>query len=206
MGIVYEFPVVTGFSENPPFHGPTTEENITLIHNNGLILMDNGQLYTAIGSSVSGVKAAFWIENGRLQRVEKQGPINQYRCYSQHAWPYDVFLESLELTYYTNDTFLYASSELLTNVRIDLFEDKESAENAIGVGVLYPITYRLTNCTAPSAPAEATIGDTVNVPLVMQEGYDIVTPSTDILVTNNGVTVPHTYNNGTISFTMPDPS
>ena len=70
----------------------------------------------------------------------------------------------------------------------------------------YPITYRLTNCSAPSAPAEAEVGDTVNVPLVLQQGYDIITPSTDIVVTNNGVVVPHTYSNGTISFTMPDPS
>lgn len=70
----------------------------------------------------------------------------------------------------------------------------------------YPITYRLTNCTAPSAPSEAAVGDTVTVPLVLQEGYDIITPSTDIVVTNNGVAVPHTYTNGTISFTMPDPS
>lgn len=87
----------------------------------------------------------------------------------------------------------------------DTVADFFATEQPIPYRETYPITYRLTNCVAPSAPVEATVGDTVNVPLVMQEGYEVITPSTDILVTNNGVAVPHTYSNGTISFTMPDP-
>lgn len=70
----------------------------------------------------------------------------------------------------------------------------------------YPITYRLTNCTAPTAPSEAAAGDTVTVPLSFTSGYGIVNPSSDIYVTNNGVLVPSTYFDGTLTFTMPDPS
>lgn len=72
--------------------------------------------------------------------------------------------------------------------------------------VLYPISYRLTNCTAPSAPAEAAIGDTVVVPFQFTSGYGIVNPSSDIYVTNNGVIVPSMYSNGILTFTMPDPT
>lgn len=74
------------------------------------------------------------------------------------------------------------------------------------VGDDYPITYRLTNCTAPTAPIEAAVGDTVTVPIVFPEGYGVVNPTTDAYVTCNGVLVPATYSNGQLVFTMPDPS
>lgn len=73
-------------------------------------------------------------------------------------------------------------------------------------GIRQPITYRLTNCTAPSAPTEAVIGDTVTVPLQFSSGYGIVNPSSDVYVTNNGVVVPSQYSNGVLTFTMPNPS
>lgn len=69
----------------------------------------------------------------------------------------------------------------------------------------YPITYRPTNCSFPNAPTEAAVGETVTVAVMFEEGYGIVNPS-DIYVTCNGVSVPSTYNNGTLTFTMPDPS
>lgn len=71
--------------------------------------------------------------------------------------------------------------------------------------VTFPITYRLTNATT-TGPNEATIGDTVTVPLQFTEGYGIVNPTTDVYVTNNGVVVPSQYSNGVLTFTMPDPS
>lgn len=73
-------------------------------------------------------------------------------------------------------------------------------------GIRQPITYRLTNCTAPSAPTEAVIGDTVTVSLQFSSGYGIVNPSSDVYVTNNGVVVPSQYSNGVLTFTMPNPS
>lgn len=71
--------------------------------------------------------------------------------------------------------------------------------------VAYPITYRLTNCTAPDAPTEAAVGDSVSVSFVYTEGYGI-TDNTNVYVTNNGVIVPSTYSDGVLTFEMPDPN
>lgn len=70
----------------------------------------------------------------------------------------------------------------------------------------YPISYRLTNCSAPSAPMEAVVGDTVNVDFIFPEGYGIVNSASDVYVTNNGVIIPSSYANGRLTFTMSDPS
>lgn len=104
----------------------------------------------------------------------------------------------------------------IPNVSIDIeassqddlvsFINANHFERATGPASTYPITYRLTNASASSAPIEATVGDTVNVPLTFPEGYGIVNPSADAYVMNNGVLVPSTYSNGVLSFTMPDPS
>lgn len=75
-----------------------------------------------------------------------------------------------------------------------------------GSTILYPIAYRLTNCSAPSAPTEAAVGDTVTVTPTFTDGYGVVNPSSDVYVTCNGVTVPSIYTNGVLTFTMPDPS
>lgn len=69
-------------------------------------------------------------------------------------------------------------------------------------GITYQITYHLTNCTAPTAPTSAMTGDTVNVQLQFPSGYSVVN-SSDAYVMNNGVIVPSTYSNGTLTFTMP---
>lgn len=69
----------------------------------------------------------------------------------------------------------------------------------------YTITYRLTNCTAPGAPTEARVGNTVVVHVTFPDGYGLVNDS-NIYVTNNGVVIPSTYSNGQLTFTMPDPS
>ena len=93
-------------------------------------------------------------------------------------------------------TFLFSSDYL--------YDSGDDAKNAL-LGK-YPITYRLTNCTANDAPTEATVGDTVNVPFTFPNNYGFPNPSTDVYVTNNGVLIPSTYANGTLTFTMPDPS
>lgn len=84
--------------------------------------------------------------------------------------------------------------------------ESEAITAFLAISESYPITYRLTNCTAPSAPTEAAIGDIVTVPLQFTTGYGIVNPSSDVYVTNNGVVVPSQYSNGVLTFTMPDPS
>lgn len=89
---------------------------------------------------------------------------------------------------------------------IYVYSSREEALAGEGILQSFPINYRLTNCSAPSAPVEAVVGDTVNVPFEFPEGYGIVNPSTDIYVMSNGVLVPSTYSDGQLVFTMPDPS
>lgn len=71
----------------------------------------------------------------------------------------------------------------------------------------YSITYHYTNSTV-SGPTEAAVGDTVTVSAVPDVGYGITDASAQILVTNNDIAVPYTWDaaNQRITFTMPDPS
>lgn len=73
--------------------------------------------------------------------------------------------------------------------------------------ISYPITYHYTNSIV-NGPSEAAVGDTVIVSVVSDVGYDITDASSQILVTNNDVAVPYTWDatNQRITFTMPDPT
>lgn len=209
MGTVYEYPVVTGFDGiAPDFHGQTTEYNIGLIHNNGLTILSDSDtnLFVNIGSSVSGVRAAFWRENNRLHRIETPASTTAYRSYSSHRWPYVQLHESIELLFYTGD-WVFTSSTILDGVDIDvdIYDSREEAEIAIGYSSLFPITYRSSNITFPNAPTEARVGSTVTVNVSFPDGYGLANPN-DLYVQCNGVVVPSVYANGQLTFTMPDPS
>lgn len=81
------------------------------------------------------------------------------------------------------------------------------AYEILSASPLYPITYHYTNSTV-SGPAEAAVGDTVTVSAVPDVGYGITDASTQILVTNDDVAVPYTWDavNQHITFTMPQPA
>lgn len=83
----------------------------------------------------------------------------------------------------------------------------QEAVNSLPIASLYPITYHYTNSTV-TGPSEAAVGDTVTVSAVPDVGYGITDTSTQILVTNNDIAVPYTWDsaNNRITFTMPDPS
>lgn len=87
------------------------------------------------------------------------------------------------------------------------FSSKEEVRNALVPQVTYPITYSYSNSVV-NGPSEAAVGDTVTVSAVPDVGYGITDASTQILVTNNDVAVPYTWDavNQRITFTMPDPS
>lgn len=88
---------------------------------------------------------------------------------------------------------------------LDEYSSRSAAIAAVEVySPSKPIIYRLTNCTAPSAPSEAATGSTVIVPLVFSEGFGIVS-SSDAYVMNDGEQVPAIWNpnDNTITFNMP---
>lgn len=110
---------------------------------------------------------------------------------------------------YTNPWYSgFNSSNTWNSLSLDysVYDTVEEAERALGIGV-FPITYHYTDSTV-SGPSEAAIGDTVTVSAVPDVGYGITDTSTQILVTNNDVAVPYTWDaaNNRITFTMPDPS
>lgn len=106
--------------------------------------------------------------------------------------------------YYNNFNTSVATCSTNNTIYVQRYTNLQEFLNS-SVTVLYPITYRDTNATH-SGPDSASPGDVVSVDYTFADGYGIVNPSTDIYVTNNGVIVPSSYSNGTLTFTMPDPS
>lgn len=90
---------------------------------------------------------------------------------------------------------------------IDFYNSEEEAKSAIGWYNTYPITYSYTNSIV-LGPSEATVGSTVVVSAIPDTGYGITDTTSQIIVTNNDIAVPYTWDASTqqISFTMPDPS
>lgn len=195
--------IVVAWEKAAPFYTNTNNGTVTRLftRNQNIVLRlagflgDNPTYSYVIMAQTQTAESVEYVEIKRtLNNVYSIGNSHTSTLSVSYGTDYLYTSQRFGIVYYVSDYPIYSNLETTL------------AALAGPIDNMYPITYRLTNCTAPSAPAEAAVGDTVNVPLVMQQGYDIVTPSTDIVVTNNGVAVPHTYSNGTISFTMPDPS
>lgn len=101
-------------------------------------------------------------------------------------------------------TLKFANLTTFTDINVLKAAIDASPVRPIGTD-FYPINYRLTNATAPGAPTEAAVGDTVTVSLTFPSNYGVVNTN-NAYVTNNGVVIPSTYANGVLTFTMPDPS
>lgn len=132
--------------------------------------------------------------------IESVSLVNYYYEASEHYTNY----------YYGNiGSNLGEVSNLVYNSAIynyDSLEEALAGEGIVPYGE-YPITYSYTNSTV-SGPSSAVVSDTVTVSAVPDVGYGITDASTQILVTNNDVAVPYTWDAATnhITFTMPDPS
>lgn len=89
----------------------------------------------------------------------------------------------------------------------NLAEALPEAYQILITGNRFPITYHYENSTV-SGPAEAAVGDTVVISAIPNNNYGITDAASQILVTNNDVSVPYQWNQttNTITFTMPDPS
>ena len=181
--------------------------NITTLNNNGLII---GNYYS------NGFQSAVREPENGVIAVVARLDVSSNRCMFMANIP------NVKVVYSQVDHFNTESLDVVLNgiyttsgnldmpgsiVLADPFPDRNSASLAFSAMLTgYPITYRLTNCSTPSAPMEAMVGDIVNVDVTFPQGYGIVNPSSDVYVTNNGVVVPSSYSNGRLTFTMPDPS
>lgn len=130
--------------------------------------------------------------------------------YDHRSWGVSTHNYSLLPEMFCDDVSYTQSVEAMINSEIPIYQTREEAYAAFNDGIwtpqptTFPITYRLTNCTAPDAPSEASIGSIVTVPFVFPDGYGIVN-NENVYVTNNGVIVPSTYSDGVLTFEMPNP-
>ncbi len=150
-------------------------------------------------SNVAGTKQAYYVENG-VYGIISYHPANSIFYYLGTS---NVKCEFL-YTNFTNETYSeYIAPSSARFTYYNYFTSYQEAYNAIHGNK--PIVYRDTNCSH-NGPDSSVVGDTVTVNYTFPEGYGIVNPSSDIYVTNNGIVVPSSYVNGTLTFTMPDPS
>lgn len=219
MGILYDVPVVTG----------------TTLLSNGFKIGTrnvNGN-DVVIGSSVSGSKVAFFNSDDIIYNYNSNIPLGSYGAIVWNANLFDLIIyvgsyDTSAINYvsavdrdwikppYTTMISQYLNigtvyqDEITLLSSLDKYATSSLAANALGLRFpqsQYPITYHYTNSTV-SGPSEAAVGDTVTVSAVPDVGYGITDASTQILVTNNDVAVPYTWDaaNQRITFTMPDPS
>ena len=97
------------------------------------------------------------------------------------------------------------ASQLLIPYYSTFNEAITALNNSIQGSTQYPITYHYANSIV-TGPTEAAAGGTVIVTATPDVGYGITDASTQILVTNDDVAVPYTWDatNQRITFTMPE--
>lgn len=157
-----------------------------------------------IAAKVAGVKFAVYLHNNFIRSIlysSVSTPFITGQVY-RHTTP-NIEARGWRFDYYNNAVYSDYNRDINLNI-LDYFDSLEDAQRALGLGG-YPITYRLTNAYATTAPTSANIGDIVTVPLEFPDGYGIVN-SNDVYVTNNGVIVQSSYSDGRLVFTMPDPN
>lgn len=128
------------------------------------------------------------------------------RTISYAGEQYLVYLQATGSTASADSLVNFAdvvSTGIYAQEPLDSFSDVIDALN-LGKNE-FPITYRPTNSLFPNAPTEAAVGDTVIVPVEFPDGYGLANTG-DIYVQCNGMVIPSTYENGQLTFTMPDPS
>lgn len=199
MGTVYTLPVI---AEGANATISTIISNAFRIRLRSTSSSDTGGLY--IWSNIANVKLAMYLVGSTIYRVVKfpdgSGTYFTGVLFDSEP-PVSKQITTITGESYIENTQMYQEEY---NV-IDYFNTQEEALAALGYNTKYPITYRLTNCTAADAPAEAAVGETVVVPIEFPDGYGLANTG-DIYVQCNGTVVLSTYENGQLTFTMPDPS
>lgn len=212
MGQVYELPVVSKTQFLP----------------DGLafgIRVEGGRT-TRIGAPTTGVSAVFFNSDDALYNYNTsltQGESGLI-CYASSAMVFYFYTggsvgtveestlrdnEYISTPYTSILGFTFPTGSITIN-GVDAYSTSTEAAAALGLIIgdkQYPITYSSSNSTV-SGPSSAAVGDTVAVSAVPDVGYGITDASTQIIVTNNDVAVPYTWDaaNNRITFTMPDPS
>lgn len=209
MGTVYTVPYIdsSAYGISPPNANTTDYNSCAYIRANGFLMVGNTSSTTFIAKGVNiapGAQlACYSYTSERLYWIIRPNSNESYAIANSTTGDLN---NSGNRSANWSDYYIgacYGSNYIPSNwaQNVDLYSTQEEAETALGINI--PITYRLTNCTAPSAPQYATTGDTVTIDFTFPSGYSIVNPNSDVYVTNNGVIVPSTYSNGVLTFVMP---
>lgn len=217
VGTVYILPVINDIIAGQNAGSTLSSPYNTLynsINNSGLYVgvtyefIHNYNIDLYMASNNSGDRFAAWTHDDGIISYAWKFSSNSGVIGMARTWPSTGWKEYVGRAH-TESYDIYRPPDLKDNgsIAIDLFDSEEEALRALGIITTYPITYSYTNSTV-SGPSEAAIGDTVTVSAVPDVGYGITDASTQILVTNNDVAVPYTWDatNQRITFTMPDPS
>lgn len=213
MGTVYTLPVLNYPNLQP--NGAVVVNSISYdncvygLRNSLLIASSSSNNGVGGGSNVAGTLSAWYggEVSGRYYYVAVNYTSDWIHSTVSISDLNSEVLRSVAWGYTNRRAEIYENSNNSLNLPflVDAFQTKEEAISAITNA--YPIIYSYTNSTV-SGPAEAAIGDTVIVSAVPNVDYGITDASSQIIVTNNDVAVPYTWDaaNNTITFTMPDPT
>lgn len=167
-----------------------------------------------LGANVDGELRVYYNSNGNIYSYTYKPAMSYklyYYYYDDRVGNNKYFISYVDVqgTGEIADPIVYDYTLNCTD--LNYYSTSQEAYDALYAYVFpsttYPITYHYINSTV-SGPSEAAVGDTVIVSAVPDVGYGITDASSQILVTNNDVAVPYTWDsaNNRITFTMPDPS
>lgn len=186
----------------------------TLIQNGAVFSTEEGIWNIIVGTTTGLVKVGAYKYNHAGYIVfASNNPYNVATAYFTYSGVSTISSSPIDTVYSTGMWYSKInaySDESLPQTREFLSAEAvlSAMNDGIWTGAEYPITYYPTNVNL-NGPAQAAVGDTVNVNCTFPTGYTMKNPSPggDIRVTNNGVDVPYVWDstNKSISFTMPDP-
>lgn len=214
MGTVYQIPRVyynsgvSAFSTNLMTNEQSAQWNA--------VKEDGMYIYTVTGTGNGNVTNFIGVSNGNAYIAYYNVTARNINYYIRCDDSVNYLLQAYEREY--NERYGYATpvlfqqgidSKTISSVNniilpLDYYNSQQEAYDAISQAVsgYYPITYHLTNCTAPDAPTEARNGSDVVISITPSQGY-ILRSSGVSVVDSNGVSVPYIVQGNQIAFTMP---
>lgn len=189
---------------------PVTNNTSESIVENGVLLAEpsSPNYYSYYyGGSVSGCRVfAYNSNSNQIAAVVVFTEQVYYYSYYSADGVRDHYLSSTVTvdgnTYYYDAYIMFSASNTLY---IDRYSTLEEGIRAEFTSVQIPITYYLTNCSAPSAPASVSPGGVVSFSVTVSPGYNIFNPvqGGSISVYQGDNYIPFTYENGVLTFTAP---
>lgn len=160
----------------------------------------------------------FRLSNGYIYYAFKPCPANTNYAFSTARYGNSIATSTTDNSFYRvvdgNSYFVSRISvfELESQVSNPVYTFDTLSTNNLDTAIRtlwgdsdIPITYYLTNCSAPSAPTSVSPGGVVTFAVTVSPGYNIFNPvqGGSISVYQGDNYIPFTYENGVLRFTAP---